>query len=182
VQHISHDSRMLHFARSMVSLTKALDPTRPVVSNDGWEQADTDILAIHDYEGDGDIMRARYRDRAAIDELVVGVGPAGRRLVLSGDVSDVPVMLTEFGGISFNTDRTSEAWGYTDASSAEDFGERLTALMNAIHDSDALAGYCYTQLTDTLQETNGLVGADRTPKLPVEQIRATMVGPRTTMS
>jgi beta-galactosidase/beta-glucuronidase len=182
VQHISHDSRMLHFARSMVSLTKALDPTRPVVSNDGWEQADTDILAIHDYEGDGDIMRARYRDRAAIGELVAGVGPAGRRLVLSGDVSDVPVMLTEFGGISFNTDRTSEAWGYTDASSAEDFGERLTSLMNAIHDSDALAGYCYTQLTDTLQETNGLVGADRTPKLPVEQIRATMVGPRTTMS
>ena len=33
--------------------------------------------------------------------------------------------------------------------------------MGAIHDSTALAGYCYTQLTDTLQETNGLVGSDR---------------------
>ncbi|MET0480980.1 MAG: sugar-binding domain-containing protein, partial [Mycetocola sp.] len=99
VQHIAHDNRMLSFARSLVHLTKALDPTRPVVSNDGWEQADTDILAIHDYEGDGDVMRERYRDRAAVDALVSGVGPAGRRLVLSGDVSDAPVMLTEFGGI-----------------------------------------------------------------------------------
>jgi hypothetical protein len=89
---------------------------------------------------EADIMRARYRDRAAIDELVAGFGPAGRRLVLSGDVSDVPVMLAEFGGISFNTDRTSEAWGYTDASSAEEFSERLSSLMNAIHDSVAQSG------------------------------------------
>ncbi|MDN3495307.1 glycoside hydrolase family 2 TIM barrel-domain containing protein [Planococcus sp. APC 4015] len=179
VQHIAHDERMLHYARALVHLTKALDPTRPVVSNDGWEQADTDILAIHDYEGDGDIMRARYRDRAAIDDMVTGVGPAGRRLVLSGDVSDQPVMLTEFGGISFDVDRTSEAWGYTSAASTADFESRLTSLMDAVHDSTALAGYCYTQLTDTLQETNGLVRADREPKLPVERLRAIMVGART---
>ncbi len=177
VQHIAHDDRMLHFARSLVHLTKALDPTRPVVSNDGWEQADTDILAIHDYEGDGDVMRARYRDRAAVDELVAGVGPAGRRLVLSGDVTGLPVMLTEFGGISYDVHRTDDAWGYTDATSAADFGVRLHSLMAAIHHSTALAGYCYTQLTDTLQETNGLVGADRTPKLPLEQIREIMIGP-----
>lgn len=176
VQHIAHDERMLHFARSLVHLTKALDPTRPVVSNDGWEQADTDILAIHDYEGDGAVMRARYRDRAAIDELVDGVGPAGRRLVLTGDVSDLPVMLTEFGGISYDVLSVQDSWGYTDATSAEDFGTRLRSLMDAVHDSSALAGYCYTQLTDTLQETNGLVGADRTPKLPVEQIREIMRG------
>ncbi|WP_309102785.1 glycoside hydrolase family 2 TIM barrel-domain containing protein [Microbacterium sp.] len=178
VQHIAHDARMLHFARSLVHLTKALDPTRPVVSNDGWEQADTDILAIHDYEGDGDVMRARYRDRAAIDEMVAGVGPAGRRLVLSGDVTDLPVMLTEFGGISFDVHRTEDAWGYSAATSTDDFGVRLRELMSAIHDSSALAGYCYTQLTDTLQETNGLVGADRVPKLPLEEIREIMVGPR----
>ena len=169
---------MLHFARALVHLTKALDPTRPVVSNDGWEQADTDILAIHDYEGDGDVMRSRYRDRAAIDELVSGIGPAGRRLVLSGDVTDLPVMLTEFGGISFDVHRTEDAWGYTDASSSGDFRGRLESLMSAIHDSGALAGYCYTQLTDTQQETNGLVGSDRTPKLPLAELREIMVGPR----
>ena len=86
-------------------------------------------------------------------------------------------MLTEFGGISYDVHRTDDAWGYTDATSAADFGARLRSLMDAVHDSTALAGYCYTQLTDTLQETNGLVGADRTPKLPVEQIREIMIGP-----
>lgn len=177
VQHIARDSRMLHHALSLVHLTKALDPTRPVVSNDGWEQADTDIIAIHDYEGDGDVMRARYADRASIDEMIDGVGPAGRTLVLSGDVADRPVMLTEFGGISFDVHHTENAWGYTSAGSSEDFGQRLESLMSAVHASPVLAGFCYTQLTDTLQETNGLLGADRVPKLPVEALRRIMVGP-----
>lgn len=35
-----------------------------------------------------------------------------------------------------------------------------------------IAGFCYTQLTDTEQETNGLVTADRVPKLDPAQVRA----------
>lgn len=177
VQHIAHDARMQHYARSLVELTKAFDPTRPVVSNDGWEQVDTDILAIHDYEGSADVMRERYRDRAAIDQLLVGLGPVGRRLVLSGDVTDAPVMLTEFGGISFDMERVEDAWGYTAATSAEEFHKVFANLLEAVHGSTALAGFCYTQLSDTLQETNGLLTTSRQPKLPVEQIRAIITGP-----
>jgi len=177
VQHIAHNAQMQHYARSLVDLTKALDPTRPVVSNDGWEQVDTDILAIHDYEGDAEVIRHRYRDRGAIQELIDGVGPAGRRLVISGDVSTAPVMLTEFGGISFDAEQITDAWGYTAVSSADEFRERLTSLMDAVGASRVLAGYCYTQLTDTLQETNGLVTPDRVPKLPAEVIRAIMTRP-----
>jgi hypothetical protein len=33
-----------------------------------------------------------------------------------------------------------------------------------------------TQLTDTYQETNGLLYADRTPKLPLDQIRGIVLG------
>ncbi|WP_405373677.1 MULTISPECIES: glycoside hydrolase family 2 protein [unclassified Microbacterium] len=176
VQHIATDPRMRHFARALVSLTKALDPTRPVVSNDGWEQVDTDIVAIHDYEWRPDVVRDRYRTRADVQRMIDTVGPAGRLLILSGDVSDAPVMLTEFGGISFDVDAADDAWGYSAASSAPDFDERLTGLMAAVHASETLAGFCYTQLTDTLQETNGLASADRTPKLPVERIRAVMTG------
>ena len=39
-----------------------------------------------------------------------------------------------------------------------------------------LAGWCYTQLTDTAQETNGLVDEARVPKIPVERIRAIVEG------
>ena len=35
-----------------------------------------------------------------------------------------------------------------------------------------IAGFCYTQLTDTQQERNGLLTADRKPKVPLEQVRA----------
>ena len=34
------------------------------------------------------------------------------------------------------------------------------------------SGFCYTQFADTFQETNGLLNADRTPKVPLEQISA----------
>jgi beta-galactosidase/beta-glucuronidase len=176
IQHVSHDARMQHYARSLVDLTKALDPTRPVVSNDGWEQVDTDIVAIHDYEWDAEVMRRRYADRAAVQQLIDGVGPAGRTLILSGDVSDAPIMLTEFGGISYQVDAQQGAWGYSAARSPEDFATRLGSLLAAVHDSGVLAGFCYTQLTDTLQETNGLVGADRAPKLPIQRIRAIITG------
>jgi beta-galactosidase/beta-glucuronidase len=175
VQHIASDRRMQEFARALVSLTKALDPTRPVVSNDGWEQVDTDIVAIHDYDADPERVADRYRTRDDIDRLIDGVGPAGRVLVLDGDVSDAPVMLTEFGGISFDSEAEG-AWGYSSATSTDDFDGRLAGLMRAVHSSEALAGFCYTQLTDTLQETNGLLRPDRTPKLPLERLRAIMTG------
>ena len=34
------------------------------------------------------------------------------------------------------------------------------------------AGYCYTQLTDVMQEINGLLTPDRKPKMDVERVRA----------
>ncbi|TDN90811.1 glycoside hydrolase family 2 TIM barrel-domain containing protein [Microbacterium sp. BK668] len=176
VQHIAYDARMQHYARSLVDLTKALDPTRPVVSNDGWEQVDTDIVAIHDYEADPDVMRERYADRDAVDRMIRTSGPAGRRLILSGDVDEAPVMLTEFGGISYDVDAHEDAWGYSTATSADDFGDRLEGLMAAVHGSRALQGFCYTQLTDTLQETNGLLTEAREPKIPIERIRRAMTG------
>src|SRR5581483_7577283 len=37
-----------HYVEGIDHLTKALDPTRPVVGNDGWESVATDIIGIHD--------------------------------------------------------------------------------------------------------------------------------------
>ncbi len=41
---------------------------------------------------------------------------------------------------------------------------------------EALSGFCYTQLTDTYQEANGLLRADRTPKLPLDVIFQAIAG------
>ena len=48
--------------------------------------------------------------------------------------------------------------------------------MAAVHESRALQGFCYTQLTDTLQETNGRLTEGREPKIPIERIRRAIVG------
>ncbi|WP_348786975.1 sugar-binding domain-containing protein [Leifsonia sp. NPDC080035] len=170
------------FARSLVELTRAVDPTRPVISNDGWEHLESDILSVHDYDHDAEAVRARYRDRAAADALRAGTGPAGRRMVLTDTLrSDAPLMLTEFGGIEFHAGRSeapADSWGYSTASTAAQFEERLGALYDALRGSAVLAGTCYTQLTDTMQETNGLLTEERRPKLPVPVIRAIVRGPQ----
>ena len=38
------------------------------------------------------------------------------------------------------------------------------------------AGFCYTQFSDTYQEANGLLFADRTPKVPLADIAAATSG------
>jgi hypothetical protein len=47
----------------------------------------------------------------------------------------------------------------------EAFLARYEELLAGVLDSPAIAGCCYARLTDTEQETNGLLTADRTPKL-----------------
>jgi beta-galactosidase/beta-glucuronidase len=178
VQHIAHEPRVREFARSLYHLTKSLDGSRPVVSNDGWEHLDSDIWSIHDYEASGEVMTARYADAASVAKLFSGLGPAGRRLRLSDEADrGQPVMLTEFGGIKFApSTHLGDEWGYSSANSPGDFADRLGSLLRAVHSSEVLAGYCYTQLTDTGQETNGVLTAGREPKLPIEQIREIMLG------
>lgn len=179
VQHVSHDPAQLAFIRALFHLTKALDPTRPVISNDGWEHAESDLLTIHDYATTGAELRRSYADEASVDALVTGMGPAGRRLTLLPASRDgAPVMVTEFGGVSFAASAPADSWGYSVATTGAEFEARLRDLVGALHDSPVLAGFCYTQLTDTRQETNGLTDEHRRPKLPVETLRAIVVGER----
>jgi beta-galactosidase/beta-glucuronidase len=178
IQHVAADPAQQAYSRALTDLTRALDPTRPVVSNDGWEQQNSDIITVHDYEGDGGVLARTYADGPARKHLLDGMGPAGRRILLDGsDDHGRPVMLTEFGGIDYQpTVRREDGWGYTAAVDAQDWIARLTALYDGIRASTFLAGSCYTQLTDTMQETNGLLTADREPKTAIEEIRAAVLG------
>jgi beta-galactosidase/beta-glucuronidase len=182
IPHIAHDPAQRAYALALVNLTRALDPTRPVISNDGWEHVDSDVWSIHDYEASGHVLRTRYGSRQEIDELLRGIGPAGRRIsVADEDRPDrgQPVMLTEFGGVSFAVGtELDDSWGYSTARDADDFTTRITAILDAVNASSELAGFCYTQLTDTRQETNGLCDQNRVPKLPAEDIARIIRGPR----
>ena len=99
-------------------------------------------------------------------------------LLLEGaQPQDQPIMLTEFGGIAYSPD-SSGTWGYTRSETTAQFAERYANLMHVVRSLPSLAGFCYTQFTDTYQEANGLLYADRTPKFPIDDIALATRGSR----
>jgi hypothetical protein len=86
-------------------------------------------------------------------------------------------VLSEFGGIAFTSEqRRDDTWGYRRADSAWELEREYAELLRVVRDLPFLAGYCYTQFADTYQESNGLLYADRTPKIPLECIAAATTG------
>ncbi|MEZ4666393.1 MAG: glycoside hydrolase family 2 TIM barrel-domain containing protein [Anaerolineae bacterium] len=161
------DARQSQHLASLYALTKSLDPTRPAVSNDGWEHARTDLLTIHDYEGSGEVLTERY---ASLNSTLMSQ-PAKRLLILPGFMyNGQPILLTEYGGIGYRKGEQS-GWGYTTAENDDDFIQRYRAVVEAVYSSPIIQGYCYTQLTDVEQEINGLLTYDRQPKVPLEIIK-----------
>ncbi len=159
-----------HYVRGIYHLTKALDPTRPVIGNDGWEQGATDVLGIHDYALDGDALRRSWGTAETVEKALAG-RPQHRRSLLAGVSHEgQPVILSEFGGITYKPEPGKPWFGYGSVRSEEELLAKYEELVSAVLDSPALAGFCYTQLTDTEQETNGLVREDRSPKLDPEKI------------
>jgi beta-galactosidase/beta-glucuronidase len=172
-----------HLVQSLYHLTKAYDPGRLVIGNDGWEQPVTDVVTVHDYSASGAVLRQRYGDHEALAHTLAHTQPAYRVVLLPGATHlDAPVLISEFGGISLevgdgDTDAGGEfgdaGWsGYGAVRSPEQLLAGYRELVGALLDSPAVVGFCWTQLTDTQQERNGLVTAQRRPKIPVEEIRA----------
>lgn len=157
--------------QTLYYLTKALDPTRLVVSNDGWQQAATDLVTIHEYTQDTADLSARLQ-RFLKDKS--GAPFTHGRPILLPEVSYAgqPILVTEFGGCKVAAQGTS-GWGYGEAvADYEQMLERVDGLVKAIRAQSEIAGFCYTQLTDVEQEVNGLLYADHTPKMPVERLKA----------
>jgi hypothetical protein len=143
-----------------------------VIGNDGWEHAVGDVFGVHDYAGSSEVLRERYADRQAIMRTLREVRPYHFPLLSEGgEIGDEPIVLSEFGGLSF-VPQTSEDWfGYRQFASADELLLHYEGLVDALLGSTALAGFCYTQLTDTEQEANGLATADREPKVDPERLR-----------
>jgi len=151
VTRIYKDARMQAAARLLYHEAKALDGTRLVSVNDGWEQLETDIFALHDYADTAEKIERHFRDRDETCRIsndwrmasCEGFTPTGKEAF----------MVTEYGGIAFEDGDDENTWGYHGA-------------------IDYCQGYCYTQLTDVQQETNGILTPDRKPKVDPERFRA----------
>jgi hypothetical protein len=180
VPNLTDNPRERHYVQALYYLTKTLDPTRPVIGNDGWESIATDIIGIHDYDNEPERIARRYRADEVLPRLFKRERPGGRMLVLEGDRhTDQPLMLTEFGGIAL-ADREGTTWGYAVSKDAAEFAHQYERLLAVVRTLGLLSGFCYTQFADTYQEANGLLYADRTPKIPLERLLAATAGPAAT--
>jgi beta-galactosidase/beta-glucuronidase len=142
----------------LYELTHRLDGTRPVVSNDGWQHAQTDVCTLHDYDGAEQLAR-RYRTLAAT------LDPGGRPLppYLPGcKHAAEPVIVSEFGGIRL---AGAGGWAYGEVGGPDELLAAYLAQVEALMGPGPVEGFCYTQLTDVEQERNGLLSFDRRPKL-----------------
>lgn len=164
-----------HAVQALYHLTKTLDRTRPVVGNDGWESAATDIIGIHDYDANVEHIRQRYGPERNVEELFERRRPGGRILTLDGyPHQGQPVVLSEFGGIAYDQRRTSgvkSVWGYSEVKNDREFARRYEELLQVVATMPLFTGFCYTQFADVFQEANGLLNSDRTPKFPLDEIK-----------
>jgi beta-galactosidase/beta-glucuronidase len=164
----SHAQR--HYVQALYHLTKTFDPSRPVIGNDGWESVATDIIGIHDYDDNPDHITKRYGLAEVESLLFKRERPGGRMLVVDGvQRAEQPIVLTEFGGIALSQNKDG-TWGYSRSESSSDLLDRYGKLLAAVRSLPALAGFCYTQFTDTYQEANGLLFMDRRPKADFHEI------------
>ncbi|MFE7356879.1 glycoside hydrolase family 2 protein [Streptomyces sp. NPDC057543] len=168
---------------AMYLATKAADPSRPVVDASGYAHRvrDADVYDSHSYEQDPEAFRREQsglRDgRPYLNEL--------DGVAMSYSYAGQPFFVSEYGGIWWNPQRLGEdqqsaddpgradSWGYGQrVESVEAWHERFEGLTRVLLDNPDMFGYCYTQLTDTFQEENGLYDFDRKPKFDIDRIRA----------
>lgn len=171
VRNIFKDNNQQNFALGLYYLTKALDGTRLVSTNDGWEQVHADICGIHDYIAKGEDFSKKY-----INVENAMKASTGHRMIYSQgtEYNGQPVLITEFGGIAFEG---KDGWGYNGAVKDEaSFLKRFDSITSAIKNMPYIQGYCYTQLTDVMQEVNGLMTADRKVKVDIEEVRRINMG------
>lgn len=178
------------FIKDIYTLTKQLDPSRPINCVSGGIHILTDIWTEHHYEQDPERLRdIVYNDgkmfvrKPDIQERQRG-NVGFNRPVLSDPYTfptyegDIPYILDEFGGIKCieaNPAKDgSDSWGYgNSARTKEDFYKRLEAQVRVLIEmSDKMWGFCYTQLTDVEQEQNGIYYYDRGTKYDMERVKA----------
>lgn len=159
-----------NFVNSLYYLTKSIDNTRPVISNDGWEHTISDIITIHDYKQDDELLYQEYTDKNMMVLNNQKEYNGKHRLLANGyKYKGQPVIMSEYGGTAIQKE---DGWGYgKQVKDEKELIERFERLTKAINKIPYISGYCYTQLTDVQQEINGLMDEERNYKVQPDIIK-----------
>ena len=139
------------WVRSMYLLNKSLDPTRLVEDNSACnnDHVQTDINSWHVYlpAYRWEEFNARYDRRTYPGTYFNYIG--------GNQMTDVPMINSECGNV----------WGYNGSTGDVDFTWDYHAMMNSFHRHPKIGGWLYTEHHDVINEWNGYVRFDRTPKI-----------------
>lgn len=188
------DVQYPRFTEDLYTLTKQLDPTRPVnITSGGVLSEFTDIWTVHHYEQNPAKLKEVIYNDGKMFSLMPQTYKGNIRNIGFNEVAPnttydwrpydgkMPYIVDEFGGIKWVKDQErqavdsqTESWGYGQSPrSLEEFYQRLEGQVDVILSmSDLICGYCYTQLTDVEQEENGIYFYDRSSKFDMKKINA----------
>lgn len=149
--------------------TKLMDTTRPCIDTSGNFHVITDIFDFHDYCQDVEDFKGYYdlleKEDIVMDQTARQEHTKNRQVYQKGQA----VFASEYGGIKWDIEHDSHAWGYGNApKTEEEFIERYRGLTNVLLANSKMMGFCYTQLYDVEQEKNGLYTYSRKPKFDME--------------
>lgn len=178
-----HQDHPVQFAylEKIVTLTRRIDSTRPIIDNDGWEHTDiTDICAIHDYSPTAMALTERYQQTVTSGALPATILSHIRIPIFArtSEYHGQPVIFSETGGFlmippDLPEDQLDYLYSlYGTVRTADDMMRKYTDLVMGLLELPFLSGYCYTQLTDVEHEINGLLTKKRESKLPVQKVAA----------
>jgi hypothetical protein len=136
---------------SRVDMAKALDPTRLVEDNSvccGSGHVKTDLNSWHMY-------LPGWRWTEVLDEAEARTFPGSEWNYVGGRrQGDEPMLNSECGNV----------WGYEGSTGDVDWSFDYHAMIDAFRRHPEVAGWLYTEHHDVVNEWNGYVRADRTPK------------------
>jgi len=166
--------------KSIVALTRAIDPTRPINDASGYVHVETDIFTVHDYDQNPDTFRQRYAAVSPDSPEDAFVRVPERSVPYEGQ----PYIVDEYGGTFWTKDyldhpekagKGRSSWGY--GKTREQVEDRIKALTDILLNHPHIVGFTYTQLTDVEQEVNGVYTYDRKPKFDIKRLKSIFGAP-----
>ena len=154
--------------RIAYNVTKKNDPTRPVNETSGYQHQKTDIWTVHHYEP----MPNQLKEALNPNKGVYRNFPH-----FETSYKNQPYIIDEYGGVWWLPSKLRKkirSWGHGDKvrpNSLKEVFERMEKQTEVVLKTKHIQGFCYTQLTDVEQETNGVYYYNRKNKFNINKLR-----------
>ena len=154
--------------RIAYDVTKKIDPTRPVNETSGYQHQKTDIWTVHHYEPMPNQLKEALNPKKGVYRNFPH---------FETSYQNQPYIIDEYGGVWWLPTKLRKkirSWGHGDKvrpNSLKEVFDRMEKQTEVVLKTKHIQGFCYTQLTDVEQETNGVYYYNRKNKFNINKLR-----------